>query len=143
MKKWQLDNIGNTLTKKQFPAVFKTAWQSVATFEVAAQGFRHAGLFLLDFNGIDKTKFEPSAVANPSRSPSHNRVPVTIATPTTEIETTVTVSPIANVGSLSTVEPVIKPTVAAQTNLIVAPTTTIEPEHPLFCYFCRCASCYC
>ncbi|XP_053403175.1 uncharacterized protein LOC128558284 [Mercenaria mercenaria] len=67
LKHWQLENIGETLTKRQFPAVFKSAWETVSTLENAAHGFRRSGLYPLDPNGIDKTKLEPSKIANPPR----------------------------------------------------------------------------
>jgi hypothetical protein len=68
LKKWQLENIGETLTKRQFPAVFKSAWQTVSTLENASHGFRRSGLFPLDVAGIDKSKLEPSKIANPPRA---------------------------------------------------------------------------
>jgi hypothetical protein len=45
--------------------VFKSAWDSVTTFDNAAHGFRRSGLFPLNPNGKDISKLEPSKVANP------------------------------------------------------------------------------
>ncbi|KAH3728536.1 hypothetical protein DPMN_054493 [Dreissena polymorpha] len=65
LKNWQMENIGETLTKKDFLKVFKAAWDTVTSFELAVRGFRRSGLFPLDPSGIDKTKLEPSKLANP------------------------------------------------------------------------------
>ena len=54
-----------TLTKKNFPKVFKATWDSVTCLEIAARGFRRSGLFPLDPSAIDKTKLDPSKIANP------------------------------------------------------------------------------
>lgn len=67
VKMWQVENIGESLTKKDFPRVFKKAWESVANLEIAVRGFRRAGLFPLTSDGIDHDKLQPSKVANPDR----------------------------------------------------------------------------
>ena len=64
VKIWQIENIGETLTKKNFPKVFKATWDSVTRLEIAARGFRRSGLFPLDPSAIDKTKLDPSKIAN-------------------------------------------------------------------------------
>jgi hypothetical protein len=68
LKKWQLENIGETLTKCQFPAVFKSGWDTVSTLENASHRLRRSGLFPLDVAGIDKSKLERFKIANPPRA---------------------------------------------------------------------------
>lgn len=60
VKTWQLDHIGEALSKTQFPEIFKETWVKVTTFENACHGFRQSGLFPLTPDGIDKTKLGPS-----------------------------------------------------------------------------------
>lgn len=62
VKEWQMAHIGETLTKKQFPTLFKSVWDQVATMENACSGFRRAGLFPLTSAGIDKSKLSPSRI---------------------------------------------------------------------------------
>ncbi|XP_053392074.1 uncharacterized protein LOC128554789 [Mercenaria mercenaria] len=57
---WQLENLGQALTKKQFPGVFKNAWLKVAKLENAVHGFQKCGLFPLNPRNIDLTKLNPS-----------------------------------------------------------------------------------
>jgi hypothetical protein len=60
VKTWQLQNLGQALTKKHFPGVFKKAWLKVAKIENAIHGFQKCGLFPLNPNNIDLTKLNPS-----------------------------------------------------------------------------------
>ncbi|KAH3823002.1 hypothetical protein DPMN_124797 [Dreissena polymorpha] len=68
VKSWQLEHLGQSLTKKDFPGVFNQAWDVVATIENAIHGLRKPGLFPLDPKGIDLSKLEPSKHANPVRN---------------------------------------------------------------------------
>ena len=83
VKEWQMTHIGETLTKKQFPALFKTVWDQVTTMENACNGFRRAGLFPLTANGIDKSKLTPSRMA-----------PVATASPSACSQSTLDAEPI-------------------------------------------------
>ena len=56
---WQLGNLGQVPTKKFFPAVFKKAWQLLATLQNAVKAFKQSGLFPLNINNIDQSKLSP------------------------------------------------------------------------------------
>ena len=60
VKSWQLANLGQALTKKHFPGVFRKAWERVAKLENAAHGFLKCGIFPLDPRNIDTSKLNPS-----------------------------------------------------------------------------------
>ena len=62
VKNWQLANLGKSLTKREFPGVFKKAWVRVAKVENAIHGFQKCGLFPLNPANIDLTKLNPSKV---------------------------------------------------------------------------------
>jgi hypothetical protein len=63
VKAWQIEHLGETVGKKEFPCLLKHAWSKVATFENASHGFRKSGLFPLSITGIDTSKLGPSQVA--------------------------------------------------------------------------------
>ena len=67
VKEWQMSNVGEVLTKKQFPAVFRKTWNRVATLENASHGFRRAGLYPLSSEGIDMSKLGPSRMTVSSK----------------------------------------------------------------------------
>ncbi|XP_033731184.1 LOW QUALITY PROTEIN: uncharacterized protein LOC117320803 [Pecten maximus] len=60
VKQWQMQHIGEVLTKRMFPEVFRGTWYQVATFANAWKGFQKSGLFPLSSDGIDRTKLAPS-----------------------------------------------------------------------------------
>ena len=60
VKEWQMSHVGEVLTKKQFPEVFRKTWYHVATLENSAHGLRRSGLYPLSPDGIDKSKLGPS-----------------------------------------------------------------------------------
>ena len=68
VKQWQAENIGRFITKNEFPMIFKAAWEKVATYENAANGFKSSGLFPFTPKGIKMTKFGPSKIANKDAS---------------------------------------------------------------------------
>ena len=68
VKQWQAENIGRFITKNEFPMIFKAAWEKVATYENAANGFKRSGLFPFTPKEIDMTKFGPSKIANKDAS---------------------------------------------------------------------------
>ncbi|KAH3887297.1 hypothetical protein DPMN_011313, partial [Dreissena polymorpha] len=57
---WQLANLGQALTKRQFPGVFRKAWVRVAKLENAVHVFLKCGIFTFDPKNIDMTKLDPS-----------------------------------------------------------------------------------
>ena len=56
----KMNHIGEVLTKKCFPEVFRQVWYSVTTLENAVHGFRRCGLFPFTPKGVDTTKLGPS-----------------------------------------------------------------------------------
>ena len=68
-----MENVGMALTKKDFPSVFKSAWDRCATFDTAVSGLRRSGMFPFDVNGIDKSQLGPSRLI--SNSFNVNRTP--------------------------------------------------------------------
>lgn len=83
VKYWQMNHIGEVLTKKTFPEVFKIVWDRVTTLENSTQGFKKSGLYPLTPEGIDLTKLGPSKLVQ--------NVPCK-----TKTEETVTASPVSS-----------------------------------------------
>ena len=98
VKEWQMSNVGEVLTKKQFPAVFRKTWYRVATLENAAHGFRRSGLYPLSPDGIDKSKLGPSQMTIREATPS---VPVTVTQPSVSYSATPSVPVTAAQPSVS------------------------------------------
>ena len=73
LKQWQMAHIDECLTKKEFPGLFKSAWNQVAMMENASNGFRQSGLFPLSTEGIDTTKLGPSEVAYAPKTENSNK----------------------------------------------------------------------
>ncbi len=67
-----MDHLGQNLTKKNFPLVFKKAYERVAKPETAVGGFRRCGLFPLDPKNLDFSKLQPSTPIQPT--PTNGRV---------------------------------------------------------------------
>ena len=64
VKNWQLANLGRSLTKREFPGVFKKAWVKVAKTKNAIHGFQKCGIFPLNPANIDLTKLNlPEAIS--------------------------------------------------------------------------------
>jgi len=55
IREWQIQHVGQYVTKYEFSGIFKKAWVSATKVEVAVKGFRDAGLFPLDRSVILKT----------------------------------------------------------------------------------------
>ena len=53
VKEWQMNHIGQALSKKEFPTIFRKTWYAVATL-------RRSGMFPLGPDGIDLSKLGPS-----------------------------------------------------------------------------------
>ena len=62
VKAWQVEHVGETVGKKDFPGLLKKAWGKVATFENASHGFRKSGIYPLSITCIDSTKLGPSQI---------------------------------------------------------------------------------
>ena len=63
VREFQVENIGEVVTKAKFASVFKKAYEKSANIENAVKGFRDAGLFPLDVTRVTSTiKMEPSKV---------------------------------------------------------------------------------
>lgn len=56
VKDWHVSNLGMTLSKHAFPALFKGVFEKTATEKTATNAFRKCGLFPLDFNSIDSSR---------------------------------------------------------------------------------------
>lgn len=71
VRDFQIQNIPETVTKKNFASVFRIAWEKSTTIENAIKAFKYAGLFPLDESVVLKTaKMEPSRVFSPVPSES-------------------------------------------------------------------------
>lgn len=90
VKEWQMSHVGEVLTKKQFPEVFRKTWYRVATLENSAHGFRRSGLYPLSPDGIDKSKLGPSQMTVREVLPS---TPVTIPQPSVSYSDVLAVNP--------------------------------------------------
>jgi len=60
-----MDNKGVVLLKREFPAVFKTAWTKVTIFTTSWSAFRCAGMFPFCPNAIDPNRLYPVQIAAP------------------------------------------------------------------------------
>lgn len=108
VRAWQLEHIGEFLTKRNFASVFKSAWEKSCTIEVAVNGFRDTGLFPLNSERVMSTfKMEPSKLFADQTSPS---VPFSTKSATEQ-------SPSAAEGNST--EP--------STNTVNVPSTCLEP----------------
>ena len=53
---WQLDHIGETLSKSIFPGIFCKAWKASTTTELAMNAFRRTGLYPFKFESVDHSR---------------------------------------------------------------------------------------
>ncbi|XP_053389361.1 uncharacterized protein LOC128552359 [Mercenaria mercenaria] len=72
LREWQIDHVGQYVTKFEFAAIFKKAWVNASKVENAVNGFRDAGLFPLDKDKVLKTdKFQTSILFRQKESKSN------------------------------------------------------------------------
>jgi hypothetical protein len=63
VREFQVENIGEFVTKRTFASVFRSAWEKSTTIEVALKGFMEAGLFPLNTERVTKSeKLAPSSM---------------------------------------------------------------------------------
>lgn len=61
LREWQIQHVGQYVTKYEFASIFKHAWVNATKVENAVNGFKDAGLYPLDKNAVLKTdKFQTS-----------------------------------------------------------------------------------
>ncbi|KAH3774379.1 hypothetical protein DPMN_175761 [Dreissena polymorpha] len=63
VKEWQIGIVGMAITKKDFPAVFKKAWDKVAVFGTAASAARRSGMLPFSSDAICMSRLGPSLIA--------------------------------------------------------------------------------
>lgn len=63
VREYQIENVGENVTKSSFAKVFKQAWCKSSTTEITINSFLDSGLFPLDVSQVIKTiKTEPSKI---------------------------------------------------------------------------------
>ena len=69
VKNWQMDNLGEPMTKKAFPLVYKRAYMRSATMVDAVSGFNKCSLYPFQPSKIDGTKLGPSSAFSATKTP--------------------------------------------------------------------------
>ena len=65
LRDWQIQHVGQYVSKYEFASIFKHAWTNATNVENAVKGFKDAGLFPLDKNAFLKTdKLQTSELFN-------------------------------------------------------------------------------
>ncbi|MEW8544190.1 MAG: hypothetical protein AB2693_11710, partial [Candidatus Thiodiazotropha sp.] len=73
VRDYQIENIGEYVTKAKFAQVFKCAWEKATTVEISVKAFRDSGLFPLDARKpLSTLKMEPSKIFSSSSKPDEN-----------------------------------------------------------------------
>ena len=85
LREWQIEHVGEYVTKFEFAAIFKHAWYRAAKVEHAVCGFRDAGIFPLNKQTVLATdKFQACKLfARPSKQ-SENQASTSNENPSTE-----------------------------------------------------------
>ena len=63
VRQWQMEHLGQILTKKTFSGVFQHAWNMVNNIGNAVGAFKRSGVYPFTINGIDMSKLDPSVTA--------------------------------------------------------------------------------
>ena len=64
LSQWNFYTRANALPKNQFWEVFSPAWNRAMTVANIQSGFRKTGVYPVNFDAIDKAKFNPSIVTD-------------------------------------------------------------------------------
>ena len=124
VKDWHIENIGQSFTKKQFPAVFKKAWLKVAKIENAIHGFHRCGLFPMCPKNIDVSKLNPSKLheTEPSMSSENNNEHSNMSVSVYSLETSSSVDDKLHRPVLSIPVPSVSDTISINSHLPVVTT---------------------
>lgn len=147
VRQWQVDNIGQMVTKRNFAPIFKRAWEKSTTTDVAVKGFRDAGLYPLNPDVVTQSiKLEPSKVfhqpPNPATSPSHatspnpttspnpvtSHHPASLPSPAISSNHATSPKPATSLNLAASINPAIPPYPVASPSSVISPTPVTYPS---------------
>lgn len=123
VKNWQMEHLGQILTKRDFSSVFRQAWNQTATLEVAVRGFKSTGLWPLDVSAVDYSRLEASRLyaTTPTRTTTHDSSTAASVTLSTSISPT----------STSTLNTAVHPDSSSESLSVDAPSPLMNFYQPL------------
>ena len=100
VKQWQMDHLGQTVTKRSFSTVFKTTWEQTISLSIAVNGFCNTGLWPLDASKVDYSRLQAARLYRQSETaetPMSTRIPTSATTP--PLRTDVTTIPMPSAAT--------------------------------------------